>query len=196
MKTLFLFLIFLLLAYYPGDYIVDVWDDLQTSPYNGKLVPSKEPGLVEFPNGSSTFAYGFDPSADKCIFFSIQMPHGYKEGTNIIPHVHWAPMDGSDTGTVVWQLDYSWSNTSEIFPGSVQIYKKATANTNAHYQQMTSFDAINGSGKTISSIITMTLCRDADGTNDTDSFAHDAALLSFDVHYRLDTLGSRQELSK
>ena len=58
------------------------------------------------------------------------------------------------------------------------------------------FDAITPSSTQdgISSMICCRLFRDA--TNEADTYEGDAGLLEFDLHYIIDTLGSREEYTK
>ena len=52
---------------------------------------------------------------------------------------------------------------------------------------------IDGSGHTISSVL---LCRIKRVAADTDNYAGGVAILDFDVHYEIDTVGSREILTK
>jgi len=51
-----------------------------------------------------------------------------------------------------------------------------------------SFGAISGTGKTMNSILVCRLYRDA--TNAADTYVNEAGLLSFDIHFEIDKLGS------
>ena len=52
---------------------------------------------------------------------------------------------------------------------------------------------IDGTGHTISSIL---ICRIKRVAAQTDNYASGIAILDFDIHYEIDTIGSRQELVK
>jgi hypothetical protein len=183
--------------YLIGGYITHatVYDDLTVSPLAAKTPAADYPGFAEFPAGSQTFGYYFDAASDECVYFSLQLPHKYKEGTALHPHVHWAPTN-TDTGDVVWQLDYTIKSMSGTYGASSQIYINDAGDGTALKHQVVSFSTISGSGLTISAIMFGKLCRDANGTNATDSYNADAVLLAFDLHIELDTLGSRSEGAK
>jgi len=46
------------------------------------------------------FTYEFSASQEQEIYFVAQLPHGYKSGTDLYPHIHWYPTN-TDTGSVV-----------------------------------------------------------------------------------------------
>lgn len=128
------------------------------------------------------------------IFFEVQMPHCWKVGSRIYPHVHWSP-DTTDTGNCTWKLEYSWANINDAFGAPATITATQAGSGTAWKHQLATFEAgagIDGTGKTLSSMIACRLYRDAP----TDTFTGDAFLLEFDIHFEIDTLGSRTETSK
>jgi hypothetical protein len=133
------------------------------------------------------------------VFFEVQISHKYKEGSTIYPHVHWQPLSSAATATRVrWGLEYIWRNVGETAPlTTTTIYTTdLMPNENLigfrHY--ISEFDAITGTGKTISSMLTCRLFRD--GANAADDFAGEAGLLEFDIHIEIDSLGSNEEYTK
>ncbi len=136
------------------------------------------------------------------MFFSVQLPHAYKEGTDLIPHVHWTPADrGDDEGAaaiVMWKLDYTWANMHDaVFGSSATVSMPATCNGIDDKHQYSEGNAISGAGKTISSMLICRLWRSA--TGDTWAGVTDAqspAVIEFDFHYQMDTRGSRDAHEK
>jgi len=57
---------------------------------------------------------------------------------------------------------------------------------------MASFSAISGTGKTISSMLICRLFRDVSE----DDYNNDAAFLEFDIHYEINSVGSKTETVK
>jgi len=153
------------------------------------------PGWDAFPAGSATRAFLFDATSDECGYASFQLPHAYKLGTAISAHVHWAPTN-TDTGNVVWQIDYTVANIGGTFGASQQLYIQQAGSGVAYKQQKANFTSIACAACGISSVFIATLCRDADGTNATDDYNADAVLVGFDLHIQLDTLGSREQGTK
>ncbi len=145
------------------------------------------------------------------LFFSVQLPHDYKEGTRIFPHIHWstniAKGDAPGTNRVAWFLDYQWVNHQSAYSSSafttIGGYALAgvTGRSLAAYEHAitpmndeSEFGGIDGAGKTISSILVCRLRRT--GTNSNDTYNGSAFLLSFDFHYQIDSFGSGEPFIK
>lgn len=124
---------------------------------------------------------------------SLEILHGYEEGSNIIPHLHWAPTTNG-SGDVKWQLRYMWLNRDETFTSAQTISVVVPAGGVAWKENRTSFPEINGAGKQIGSRFVFVLFRDP--TDAQDTYAADAAAFDFGVHYRMDMNGSRGVVEK
>jgi len=142
-----------------------------------------------------------DTGQENELFFNVQIPHGYKVGTNLFPHVHWTTMTGTPNSTnarVTWSLEYSviaiggTFSTTTTNTSSTIIASITPSGTSQHL--ITSLGPISGTGLGISSIIICRLYRNA--TSPTDDFPNTAGVLGFDIHYEQDTQGSRQEFVK
>lgn len=119
--------------------------------------------------------------------------HDYKEGSDIMPHLHWAATT-SAAGNVKWQLAYMWINRNGTFTGEVVESVTVAASGVAWQEQRTNFPAISGTGKEIGSRFQFVLFRDP--TDAADTYAADAAAFDFGIHYERDTIGSRQITAK
>jgi len=183
-----------------------VWDDLRVPVTSTKLQGSKDPDFaVAYDNAGGTsqgvFTYFFDKATEEEVYFSAQLPHGYKEGTDIIAHVHWYPVANGVSGrTVSWGLEYLWTNTGGVNGNTVIVYANDTTSedavllANKHY--LTNFAALSGTGKEISSMLLCRIFRDATGAGLTDNYDNDVGLIEIDFHYEIDTAGSREVLVK
>ena len=72
--------------------ITTVWDDYRIDPV-ARNTGAKAPTFGAFRDG--LYAYQFDDAqaaSEKEVFFDVQMPHDWKQGTSVYPHVHWAPL--------------------------------------------------------------------------------------------------------
>lgn len=173
-----------------------VWDDLRI-PIGAMILEAQgsPPSIGVFVGSISVLL--FDPDADEEVFLTLQLPHSYKYGTKIIPHVHWAPTN-NNTGNVIWGLEYQWRDIGQAFSGAsttVTATQAGSGTTGEH--QLASFGEVDGgaiAGNDLSSMVTARLFRDAD--NIADTYTGNAALLEFDIHFQIDVVGSRLELTK
>lgn len=146
--------------------------------------------------GVQTFTFqDLSASNEQEVFFSIQMPHNWKEGTTIYPHIHWSPQTNT-SGAVVWGFEYSWADydatTPIAFPNTTIITTTSATVTGSDVDKhlITAFGSLTPSGTQgkISSILVCRLFRNS--SNAADNYAGNAALLSFDIHYEMDGIGS------
>ena len=182
------------------------WDDLRVPITSVKLAGVKDPGFAVFKTngGGSTgvYTYWFDNNTEEEVFFACQMPHQWKEGTTIHPHVHWTPKTNGTTSAsrVCWGLEYTWSNITGSFGNTTISYNNIPVDYSGspiadnHY--LTELPDITASGKTFSSMLICRLFRDATSSGSSDSYAYDAGLLEFDFHYEIDSFGSQDEFLK
>lgn len=173
-----------------------VWDDLRFPAQGINPVGSAAPPDVEIANPYMGTLL-FDPSTINVVAGIAQMPHSWKEGTKIYPHIHWMPAS-TGGGNVVWRFYYMVANVNESFSGTYTALDPviAAAGTDSNKHLITSLgDGIDMAGKTLSAIIMWKLERVAtDATNDT--LAGDARLLELDFHYQIDSFGSSLEYQK
>jgi len=180
-------------AKFNGD--ATVWDDLRVPAQNTKLNPLKsEPNFESLIGG--LFALKFDTSNadDESVHFVAQMPHSYKEGSDIEPHIHWTP-DTTNTGNVYWSFEYTIVNIDGTFGATTTIEITVPADGIAFKHQLSGFEMIDGAGLTISHMIICRLTRRS-SSQAADTFTGNACFLEFDFHYIKDTVGSREETAK
>jgi len=158
---------------------------------NGSLV---SPGLVGVTTGSlGVVALSWPSDITTSVWFSAQLPHTYKEGTDISFHMHMMFPTGS-TGKTRWVLEYMWVN---VHAGvTTTTIKEATIEPSLTpgNHDLGIIGTIDGTGKTISSNLSCRLARkggDVLDTNPGPVYVNEA-----DFHYQIDTLGSRQEWAK
>ncbi len=150
-------------------------------------------GLLNIQNGSfGIVALAFPPNVITEIFFSVQLPHAYKEGTNIHPHVHWAAPN-TNSGNIVWKLEYMWININEQLNTNTSVVSVTVANdtSNSFIHRMTDIPdgGLDGTGKTISSVINGRFYRD--GTDSNDTYSDTVYVAQLDIHYMRDANGSQ-----
>lgn len=177
-----------------------VWDDLRIEPI-AKGTGSNNPTFGTWAGGISL--YEFDNAtagSEKEVWFNVQMPHGWKEGSTVEPHVHWLPKTAGTAGQVIrWGLEYSkakigtaFSTTPTTVYGTTIVGGGAITTANAHL--LTDFAGIDMTGDTISTVLVCRLFRNSSDAADT--YTGTAGLLYIDWHVELDTFGSKTELAK
>ena len=178
-----------------------VWDDLLT-PLSAVILGGgiTDPTFATFLGGVRAYSFSDQAQAvnEQEVFFSAQLPHSYKEGTDIFSHVHWSPSTTA-AGTVRWGLEYTWQiygdGANVVFASPTIIYAELSTNSTAHEHLLAEFPAIDGAGKTISSILICRLFRNSSHANDT--YNGDSAFaLEHDFHFEKNTDGSRTLLTK
>jgi hypothetical protein len=124
---------------------------------------------------------------------SIEIPHDYKQGTNITFHVHWGAND-APTGTdyVKWQLTYTVAKDSATLDAATPIVKETAYDTQYEWLR-TDFDAITGTNFVIGDQFLFSLKRIA---ADGDAFGGEALVATIGFHYECDTVGSRTITAK
>lgn len=159
----------------------------------------RQPGLVKVgDNGAGStgvYAYGFDDTDEEEVFFHVQMPHAWKEGTTIRPHMHWFTLANGGVGDIVeWGLEYTIANIGDVFPDTVIISTLGgggsrpvddTIVAKTHY--LSAFASnIDMANATISCMLICRLFRSVSE----DDFTGDAIGIEFDFHYEVDSYGS------
>lgn len=121
-----------------------------------------------------------------------QIPHDYKEGSDITPHIHWMPTTTA-TYTGTWTMVFtSWltSGSGVARQGALTRTVSFSASMTAGVSMAQDFNAVlTGTNRGISSLATITLKLAL-------SAGAGCALLGFDGHYLKDRLGSRQITAK
>ncbi len=80
------------------------WKDQLTDLSSGRVAGANTPTWAAFVGGIS--AYSFSATLMNEMWFNIHIPHEFRPGTRIYPHVHWSVL-GTNTGTVRWGFEYT-----------------------------------------------------------------------------------------
>lgn len=187
------------------------FNDLVVPVYSARNSSSTTPAWTVFAApGFYTYEYtAADNDVDKELFFNVQLPHDYKEGSTIFPHVHWSSTSALGTTRPVWRFQYQWVNlngnysadfSANLLTGYLVVQsgggvESSPANlTDTRRSMITPLGSISGTGKTVSSMLLIRLTRFTTDANDT--FTGGAFILSFDLHYEIDSFGSSTEYAK
>lgn len=174
-----------------GTRITGNWDDWR---WGGQAInPPGGIGAASFEEIGSTGTYAYEFSNnDLMAFHDLQISHRYKEGTDIIPHIHFVPST-TDTYAGTWTM--TWTEHRSVASGT-PILGPFTA-TVSFDQSMIAFAVYSfdfsanmlGTNRKISSTcnITLTLSLIAGAS---------CFLGGFDGHYEVDAHGSEEVTSK
>jgi hypothetical protein len=164
-----------------------VFDDLTFDLTSGKQ------GALDKPDFNYTEGgYAFPQNdTDEILYLTKQMPHNWKEGSTVEPHLHFRQTSSS---WPVFKIDYRWYNVGDVIPAGWTTLTFDTPIvsyvTGTIHQIADSSGTVSGVGKTVSSMFQVKLYRDDNVVTG------DVVALQFDLHYEIDSLGSRDEYVK
>lgn len=181
------------------------WEDLRVPVTSLKERTVDRPDwdvFIDDTDGPGVFLHWFNDedgsiNKEEELFFTVQMPHGWKEGSNLEPHVHWTTIDDATGKNVEWGLQYVWANVTNQFSSTTTIiYTNNTVGTPGIRQHLISeFPTIDGTGHTLSSMLICRVFRHSSHANDTFD-GKKAGLIEIDFHYQVDSDGSNEEYIK
>ncbi len=182
---------------------MEQWDDLRITPGSFDRPGISDPNyVIYYPNGGGLGVYVLEFAKNDFASFMVQLPHGYKQGSDIYVHLHWTPgpRGNEEAGALVgWKVDYSWANINGTFSDMQTADLSDACDGTDHKHQMTPEVLINGTGKNMSSMLLCNIRRTDGGADDTWSGAVSGQLpllLEVDFHVMLDSIGSRTHSSK
>lgn len=179
------------------------WDDMRVVPGAFDRPGISDPAIEAVqPGGSGITTYLYEFAKDNIASFTVQLPHTYKQGSDLRAHIHWTAGGNGvteDGATVGWKIDYTWANINGTF-GTMATLNLSDACDGADWKhQMTPSVAITGDDKRISSMLICNVKRTDTGTDDTWAGTASGSLpllLEIDFHYQSDSIGSRTSSSK
>lgn len=149
------------------------------------------PGVVQIvdENGANTGIYTVGFAVNEEGSGSIEIPHDYKEGTDLSFHVHWGANDAT-TGTdnVKWQLTYTPQPDDATFDPPIIVSTETPYDTQYKWLR-TDLPLLSGTNLKIGNQFQFALKRIAAVG---DAFAGEALVATIGFHYQCDTIGSRK----
>lgn len=178
----------------------DGWDDLKIPITAARLGASAPPvfrKLQETAGGSTgVFAYHFSKSVEQQVYFELQMPHDWQNGTTIYPHIHWCGVDNEASVKVKWGLEYVITAYEGVIGNTVIVTGDTPENGDTGVTALKSQITNLGSGidmlafTGLSAILMGRLFRDV-----ADDYDDEAVGISLDFHYKRWRLGSANPAS-
>lgn len=174
-----------------------VFDDL-----TGDITRTKTVGTrVTLNDTENSIDYTSACTLTDYLFLNYQMSHKWKAGSSIYPHIHFYQASSAIPNFL---LEYRWQRNGGTKTTS---WTRLKCNTPAFtyvsgtLNQLVYSAAIAApTGYSISDIIQIRVIRDTANTSTlftgTDTYNGNASVISVDIHYEIDTLGSRTEIEK
>jgi len=175
-----------------------LWDDMRITANLVVNVPAPpfEPIFAPFLDdgggsvGTGTYWYDIGQYS----FFNVQVPHGWKEGTLIEPHIHWSTDAGGGPGDVAWLLEWVDATPMTGFPPVTSIMTSAPDSVaGPYFHQVVGFPPIDWSVNRLSTILlgrierVLSAAATPPGGPDYPGLI---ALLSIDFHIQKNDMGS------
>lgn len=165
------------------------WSDIVAELYTRGGPASPVPTV--FRNG--IYLYEFTPTDTLEVFSNFHIPHSYKLGSMIYPHVHFS-VTSNNTGVVRWVFEYTVANrrdgaaTNYTFGATSSIAVDFTVPSNSAYSHFVceapDLGGIAGTNLDVDGMILMRIYREGAHVNDT--FPDSVWGITADVHIEVD----------
>lgn len=167
-----------------------VFDDLRVNLANVKAPASDSPNWTLY---KSCELPAYSATATNTLYFNAQLPHTYKQGSDLVFHMH-VIYPNANAGNSVWRLTYSWANVDGTFPSETTETLTFASPVAGDTNKIHAFTTISGTGKTMSSVLICSLTRL--GGDVADTYASVIYAVQADFHFEIDTVGSRTITAK
>lgn len=179
------------------------WDDSR-SPASGAGPGATNPTFAQFRDSDGTgtgsvgvYAQRFDdPGAGtdgEDLMFDNQLSHMMMTGSLFSPHVHWSPSTAV-VGNVGWGMEYSEANIGDAFPLTTIVRVAAATSGTQYDHQLSDLGDVVKADRAFSCMFKSRIFRTDVGGIDT--YASSVWLHEFDIHFEIDTMGTREEYVK
>lgn len=165
------------------------WDDLKFPFVTTKQGATSKPDY-DYTNNGLLFPQN---DATEKTYAVGQMPHHWKQYSNLRPHIHYAQ---DEAAIPVFKLDYKVYNNGEAIPGAYTTLSTADGDgpvftySSGNILQILTFPEIDMTGYRISCFLDLIIYRDDNVVTG------DVLGKEFDLHYQIDSRGSRELFTK
>jgi hypothetical protein len=175
------------------------FDDLLNMLIGQKLESPSSKITIDGAEGSLVFADS--ATLSDYVVMNVQMPHKWKIGSVVYPHIHWWQASASIPN---WLMQYRWQDQGAAKTTawtSVKWVSHAFTYVSGTLNQITAFGGLTPPANAgLSDIVQFRLIRDTANTSTlfsgADPLTGDANAVNFDIHVESDTLGSNEEYTK
>jgi len=179
-----------------------LWDDLRTPANSLSAGPNiRPPAFTQFRNNTGSdgvWTWQFSNTQEQELFFAVQLPHSYEEGSDMEPHLHVSlgAESTGNSGNVQFGLEYTIANVNDVFGVTQTLLsdiRNYTAGSTRFSHDIIEFPTLVGTGLKISVMI---LCRLYRRVSTPGNFNGPVRLLEIDFHYQRCGCGSTLEFTK
>jgi hypothetical protein len=171
------------------------WDDIMIPIFGQRWTGSSDPTPEVIGAGGTVIrATRFDINNE--VFFIAEIPHSYKEGTDLYPHVHWFGVAASGTEPLRFVMDIQWRSGSDIITisGTGEVSYSGSGSCGTGYaQRYMSLATITGTSGKMGQQIMGRFRRITNGATD---YASAVYVQTVGIHFQMDSFGSLNETSK
>lgn len=171
------------------------WNDLRIEP-NARTgsgtgtAPTFKPSFgTTGAGGVYSYAFAQTAGALEYLYYTLQTPHDWREGSAVKPHVHFS--SAATSGTVKFKGTCYGANYTGTFAAFGNWSSTTTLTGAAWKHNIAEGTSIDMTGKAISTIMNCNIYRKAGDTAAADTHVH-----YIDYHYETDSLGSDNEYTK
>jgi hypothetical protein len=177
-----------------------VWEDLIVSTAAVRLGGASAADEQAYKGG---LVASFGTGSDQNMYFTFQLPHAYKIGTDVEFHIHWT-IAASGAGAGVENVEWLFTSSacSPNVAATFESWPTATDHAalvvdvqdiTADNHMATEIATIDGTDFLSSEVIICSLQRNVDTSDD---YGDAVYIVQLDLHYQIDTMGSRTEWAK
>lgn len=181
------------------------WDDLKF-PFAGRNIDVAS-GRIDYNYYNGSISYQSNARyPDEVVSMLAQLPHAWKEGSEVRPHIHWLQQSVDEPNWLLGYKIYDNGQSGNIDTDYsnhtfVTVDNNTFTYTSGNLVQISRFPAIDMTGYGLSDMIHFVFFRDTANTSGefvgTDPSGLVEHVIEFDIHYQTDQArGSRQEFIK
>jgi len=189
----------------PGMYNKDTYFDDLLAPLIGAKLESPSSHIVYDTTRHYIIFQKTSDWNDDWLSIAIQMPHRWKTGSVLYPHIHWIQQAAVMPNFII---SWIWQVNGGQSPGTSWAHIKHSANvfdwTTGNLNQITKFGTITPPvGAGLSDMLLIKIMRDVanestlfSGAENDGTTQDNAYCASFDIHFEIDSAGSNTEYVK
>ena len=171
------------------------WDDIMLPIFGTRFTGSDDPVIREIDSGGTVIRATHFPVSGET-FFIAELPHNYKEGTDLYPHVHWVGAAASGTEPVRFAMDIQWRSGTDLITisGTGEVtYSGSGSCATGWAQRYMALETITGTSGKIGQQIMGRFRRLNNGAT---NYASACYVQTIGIHFQMDSFGSLNETSK